>query len=120
MAAILCDEPVTTPRANAENRKRMARADLRKAENDLWDRLAGRAIARARQLAGWSLDRLALELGKDARQVSRWEKGDTPDHPQLDALFAIEGFREPLVIALAEQCCSAEIETTIRFRRRTA
>ena len=80
---------------------RMARAALRKAEMD--DRaVIGRAIVRARSLLGWSLKELSGKVGRDERQLSRWEKGDERDRAQLDALWAVEELRGPLVIALAE------------------
>jgi transcriptional regulator with XRE-family HTH domain len=75
----------------------MAKADLRKPENND----VGRAIARAQQLCGWSLKEFAEAARREERQLARWMDGS--EHAQLDTLFAIASFRRPLIIALAER-----------------
>jgi hypothetical protein len=116
---MVAERPIVAPREKAESRKRMARAVLPNQENAAFTaQLAGRAVRRAMELQGWTLDRLALEVGKDVRQIGRWIDGS--EHAQLDVLFAVEAFRASLVIGLAEQSGVADVETTIRFRRRTA
>ena len=94
----------------------MAKADLRKAEADAMRVRVGRALERAVQRRGWTLKEFAGEVEKDQRQCSRWFTGE--ERPQFDVLFAIESFRQPLVVALAELAGHAvEIETTIRVRQ---
>lgn len=68
------------------------------------------------ELRGWSLKELAAEAVRDERQIARWITGD--ERPQFDTLFAIESFRQPLVLALCELAgAGVEIETTVRIRR---
>lgn len=99
----------------AESRRRMAKADLPKAEsND-----AGRAIQRAMQVRGWSLKEFAGEAHRGERQLARWMAGT--EHPQLDTLFAIVSFRQPLIVALAE-CAGlgVEVATVVTIRKLAA
>lgn len=92
--------------------ERMAKADLRKAENND----AGHAIARAQKLCGWSLKEFAGVAQRGERQLARWIDGS--EHPQLDTLFAITAFRQPLIIALAEIAgIGVDVSTTITLRR---
>ena len=99
----------------------MAKADLRKAETD-WRASIGHAIERTRTLCGLTLKEFTAALptinGKprDERQIARWIRGE--ERPQLDAIFAVEAFREPLVIALATLTDTIEIETVLHTRRR--
>jgi ribosome-binding protein aMBF1 (putative translation factor) len=95
--------------------KRMAKADLPKAEIVDWRGQIGTAIERARILSGLSLKEYADKIGRDVRQVGRWITGD--ERAQLDAIFAVRELRGPLVIALAELSQTVEVETTIRIRR---
>lgn len=90
----------------------MAKADLRKAEtND-----AGKAIERAQQLRGWSLKEFAHAANRGERQLARWIDGT--EHPQLDTLFAIVSFRQPLIVALAEQAgLGVDVETIVTIRK---
>jgi hypothetical protein len=91
----------------------MAKAALPKAESA---RDAGRAIDRARQLCGWSLKEFAGAAQRGERQLARWIDGT--EHPQLDTLFAIVAFRQPLVQALAEIAgAGIEVTTSITLRR---
>lgn len=85
--------------------RRMAKATLPKQENAD----AGRAIARAQQLRGWSLKEFADAAKRNERQLARWMDGT--EHPQLDTLFAILPFRQPLIQALAE-IAGAGVEVT--------
>jgi hypothetical protein len=96
----------------------MAKADLRKTEMVDWRRLVGGAIERMQSLCGLSLKELSEVVGRDERQIARWIAGT--ERPQLDALFAAETLRQPLVVALAElaQNDGIEIVTEIRVRRR--
>lgn len=105
---------------SSEIRPRMAKADLpdvRKAETDEWRARVGAAIERTRMLCGHSLKEFADLVGRDERQVSRWIAGT--ERPQLDAIFMVDAFRQPLIVALAElaQGDGVEIVTEIRVRR---
>ena len=107
----------------SEIRGTMVKASLRKAEIEDDDRkMLGRAIVRARSLLGWSLKQLAAAVSRDPRQVHRWEQGDDRDRAQLDALWAVEEMRGPLVIALAEAAddSAVVITTHIAVRQRKA
>ncbi len=91
--------------------ERMAKADLRKAENND----AGHAIARAQKLCDWSLKEFAGHAKRGERQLARWIDGT--EHPQLDTLFAIEAFRKPLVVALAERAgLGVDVQTVVTIR----
>jgi len=91
--------------------EKMAKADLRKAEN-----AAGQAIERARQLRGWSLKELSGAAQRGERQLARWIDGT--EHSQLDTLFAIDSFRQPLIIALAERAgLGVIVQTTITLQK---
>ena len=100
-----------------EKADRMARADLRKAENVTdWREQVGKAIERTRALSGLSLKEFSAAVGRNERQVSRWESGG--ENPQLHTIFARKEFRQLLVLALAELAGEEiELETTIRIRR---
>jgi len=89
----------------------MAKADLRKAENND----AGKAIERARQLRGWSLKEFSGAVNRGERQLARWIDGT--EHPQLDTLFAAESFRQPLIVALAESAgVGVDVQTVVTIR----
>jgi hypothetical protein len=95
---------------------RMAKADLadvRKADID-WKAAIGTAIERV--MGTLLLKEFAVLIARDERQVKRWIDGK--ERPQFDAIFAVDRFRAPLVLALAELAHDVEIETTIRVRRR--
>jgi len=95
-------------------RPRMAKANLPKTETRPWRQEIGRAVLRAMSLRGWSLKELAAAIGRDVRQVGRWTTGE--ERAQLDALFAVESLRQPLVQALSE-LAGADVEVTVRLRR---
>lgn len=94
----------------------MAKADLRKAEPEDWKPVIGRAIERTRTLCGWSLKQFADAIGRDERQIARWIVGT--ERPQLDAIFAVQELRGPLVIALSELSDTVSVETTITIKKR--
>ena len=95
----------------------MAKANLRNTEISpvAYRAAVGHAIQRAASVAGWSLKELAGRVDRDPRQVARWLDGS--ERPHFDALFAIEEFRQPLAVALAE-LAECEITTVITIRRR--
>jgi len=118
MASSVAEDRSVRHRVIPEMRPEMAKADLRKPEIGDLRKEIGSAIVRARDLLGWSQDRLAQEVKRDARQVARWERGDERDRVQMDTLWAVEELRGPLVVALAELASGAvEVETVMRFRR---
>lgn len=92
----------------------MAKASSRKLNSDFQAEI-GTAITRARLLMGLSKKELAGALDRDEAQISRWEGGK--ERPQFDALWALEGFRAPFVIALAEMADGVDVVTEIRIRR---
>lgn len=95
-------------------RPRMAKA-LNKIETP-WRESVGQAIQRCFSLAGLTQKEAAALLERDQAQVARWISGD--ERPQVDAIFAVEALRGPLVIALAELAGCVDVETTITVRRR--
>lgn len=97
-----------------DERPRMAKADLRKPETDVWRARIGHAIERAKALSGLTLKEFADVCGRDERQVARWFDGS--ERPQLDAIFSAERLRHPLTQALAEMA-GADVEVTVRMRR---
>lgn len=106
------DPVAPCPLLSSETRPRMVKAVLLKAANND----TGRAIERARQLRGWSLKEFAGAAQRGERQIARWMDGT--EHPQLDTLFAIVSFRQPLIVALAEIAgLGVNVRTTITMRR---
>lgn len=101
--------------------KRMAKADLRKAETasaDEWRERIGRAVRETR--GGLSLKEFTAALNRpgedrDERQVARWEDGK--ERPQFDVIFAVPAFRARLVLALAGLVDDVVVETNIRIKR---
>ena len=99
----------------------MAKADLKNIEIDERKAAIGRAVTRARQLAGLTQDELAGEIAKaldrdrfDPAQVARWEAGK--ERPQFDALLAVEVMWWPVVQCLAALDKAVEVVTHIRRR----
>lgn len=94
-------------------RPEMAKADVRKADED-WKAAVGQVIRSVR--GELSLKEFAAAVHRDERQISRWEDGK--ERPHVDAVFAVERFRGPLVVALADLAGAAvEIVTEIRVKR---
>lgn len=92
---------------------KMAKADLRKAETQVWAQAVGHAVQRAVSICGWSLKEFAAAIGREERQCARWITGE--ERAQLDTMFAVEALRQPLVQALAE-LADAEVVVTVRLR----
>ena len=90
----------------------MAKADLKSLEADFKAQI-GRAIQRAFSLAGLTQKEAAGKVNRDAAQIARWIAGT--ERPQMDALFAVEELRWPLIQCLAA-LAQAEITTEIRRR----
>lgn len=115
MSQTVGPSPAAQPRELPESAQRaVAKANLRKADD--WKPLVGRALVRAIQLRGWSLKEFAGAVDRDPRQCARWLDGS--ERPQFDALFAIESFRQPLIVAFAEMAgAGVEVTTHISVRR---
>jgi hypothetical protein len=92
---------------------RMAKADLMNRDVD-WKAEIGKAIERVKGTL--TISEFAAAIQREPAQVSRWLAGK--ERPQIDAIFAVDRFRTPLVLALAELAHDVEIETTIRVRKR--
>lgn len=115
MAAILQQSAAPRHLDRLENlSRRQAKADFKEID-EVWRQRVGGAIARAIQLAGLSQKEAAAACGRDQAQVARWVNGG--ERPQMDALFAVEALRGPLVIALAQLADDIEVTTTIAIRR---
>jgi DNA-binding transcriptional regulator YiaG len=113
----------TADHVRPDARARMAKATVRNTDAGLtksdgaWRIAVGRMIEAVRRSRGLTLDEFAGKLGKDPRQVSRWERGE--DRAQFDVILAVPEFHQPLLLAFADlldHC--ADVETTIRIRRR--
>ena len=78
----------------------MAKADIRKAEMTDWRVEIGRAIQQAMSLRGASLKEFATAIDRDESQLARWIGG--AERPQLDTLFTVDEFRQPVIVTLAE------------------
>lgn len=114
MGASVALATLPSPRANAE---KPLKVTLRKQESETPAHAMadiGQCLDAARVALGWSLDRLALELGRDARQVSRWLKGE--EYTQVALVWSVVALREPFVTALA-RLAGAAVNTEIRFGR---
>lgn len=107
--------PAVTARAllpTPESRARMAKAALRKAESQ-----TGPALKRALLLRGWSLKEFSAATHRGERQLARWLDGS--EHAQLDTLFDIRSFRQPLIQALSEAAVEDGVDcvTVITIRK---
>lgn len=90
-----------------------AHAIVRKAENPDWIAL-GEAVERTRTLCRLSLKEFADALSRDERQVARWIAGT--EQAQAAVIFAVERFRRPFVVALAERAGDGvKVVTEIRL-----
>lgn len=107
-------------RVNGEIKPRMAKADLPKGENapvrSDW-RLLGECLDVARHALGWTVDRLARELRRDEKQVSRWMRGE--ERPQVEIIIEIPALDAEYAIALAARK-GCVVETVVRLQRRLA
>lgn len=102
-----------SPRNSLEDvTPQMVKADLSFIEPDFKVQI-GQAIQRAFSLAGWTQKEAAGKVNRDPAQIARWIAGT--ERPQMDALFAVEELRWPLIQTLAT-LAQAEIYTEIRRR----
>lgn len=95
--------------------ERLENVQSRQAKVDFNKVAVGRIVARCFGLAGLSQKEAAATVDVDQAQISRWLSG--AERPQLDALWAVESLREPLIIALCE-AAGIGIETVVRIVRR--
>lgn len=101
--------------ANLDVPSVMAKAHLPNRETP-WRARVGGAVERCFSLAGLTLKEAADLIGRDRAQVGKWIAGT--ERPQIDAIFAVESLRCPLVIALSELAgAGVEVETTIRVKK---
>lgn len=94
---------------------KVAAAGIRKADTERYYASLGACMEEVRCVFGLSLKEFADALQKDERQLKRQIDGG--DRPQLEAVFAVERFRAPLVIALAKLAADVDVVTTITVRR---
>lgn len=99
-----------------EKSQKQAKAEVRKADDEMWRAAVGQVVEDIRLLAKLSLKEFADAVSRDERQVARWISG--ADRPQFDAVVAVEELRQPLVIAIARLAGQGvEIVTQITVRR---
>jgi len=95
--------------------RRMAKASLRKAQNDDWI-VMGRIVERTRQLAGLSLKEFAAQVNRNPRQVAAWIEGR--EQPQAAVIYGVKTLRGYFLIAQAQDAGDGvELETVLRVRR---
>lgn len=93
----------------------MAKADIRKSETDTFYAQLGGCMDEVRGVFRMTLQEFSAAVGKDERQLKRQIEGK--ERPQLEAVFAIEKFRGPLLIAMARLATGVEVDTVIHVRR---
>lgn len=93
----------------------MAKADLRKTENEVFYARLGGCMAEVMHVFGLTLKEFAAQLGKNESQLRRQIEGK--ERPQIEAVFAVERFQGPMVIALARLASGVEVDTVIHIRR---
>lgn len=100
MSVIVAKRPVESQRELPEKSGGQAKANLRFAEKrDLQAEIGG-CLSRARHWVGWSLKEAAAELGRDERQIARWENGQ--ERTQVDVVMAVEQLAQPFCVQLAK------------------
>lgn len=114
MSSLPLPLPPTVVR-RSDGRVTTAKADIRKADTGTYYASLGACIREVQHVSGLTLKEFSVALGKDERQIARQIEGT--DRPQLEAVFAVEKFRGPLVIALARLAADVDVVTEIRVRR---
>ena len=112
---MLTQPNLPTPLLLPDKGGKTAKASIRKPDTETYYASLGGCIEEVRRVSGLSLKEFACEVKKDERQLARQIEGK--DRPQLEAVFAIERFRGPLVIALAKLAADVDVVTEIRVRR---
>lgn len=114
MSSLHLPLPPTVVR-RSDGRAHTAKADVRKADTETYYASLGGCIRDVQHQSGLTLKEFCAVIGKDERQIARQIEGT--DRPQLEAVFAVEKFRGPLVIALARLAADVDVVTTIEVRR---
>lgn len=115
--SILAQPNLPTPLPVSERRAKTAKADLRiseKSEAAFYARLGG-CMAEVQHAFGLTLKEFAGELGKNESQIRRQMEGH--ERPQIEAVFVVERFQGPMVIALARLASGVEIDTVLHIRQ---
>lgn len=118
MSPSVAQASLPTPLLVAEKSRKQAKASLkgvRKTETEAYYASLGACMREVQHAFGLTLKEFAAALGKDERQVERQMEGK--ERPQIEAVFAVEKFRGPLVIALARLAADVDVVTEIRVRR---
>jgi cytochrome c551/c552 len=111
MRPTIPNSAVTGHRVISDVRPEMLKSDLRKAETRDHKADIGSCLDFARRAVGWTLDQLAKELARDARQIRRWCSGE--ERAQLDVIWGVAPLRGPFLVALAQLETDADVVTTI-------
>lgn len=117
-SSTLANKAAASHRVISDIHPEMAKADLRKAENVDFQAAIGACLDRARRAAGWTLEQLAAELKRDARQVRRWIAGE--ERTQLDVVFGVPELRAPFVIGLAKLTTNVTVRTVIEIEEKVS
>lgn len=115
MPPSVAPKPSHAPRAIGETKPKMLKADLPKGESADALKEIGECLDFARREVGWTVDRLAMELGKDSKQIARWMRGE--ERTQIDTVFKVKALRAPFVVALA-RLAQEDFEEELILRRR--
>lgn len=113
MSSMVAEPAERRHRVISETRPKMLKADLRKAENGELKAL-GACLFRARSWLGWTLEQLAAELKRDARQVARWERGE--ERTQVDVVMGVPDLQQPFAAQLSKWS-GAEVYMRADFRK---
>jgi hypothetical protein len=92
-----------------------AKAGIRSADTNAYYAELGACMKAVMRACDLSLEEFAYALKKDERYIARQLTGE--DKPQIDAVFAVERFRAPLVIALAALSNEIEVTTQLTYRK---
>lgn len=110
----------TTPSGHrnslASVRPTMAKADLKKVEEEKGRRIFGQICARAVELAGLIDKEAAARLGVEPPQFSRWLAGT--ENPQCWRFHQDDLLGPALIAAQAEQTEGVTMRTVIELRRK--
>jgi len=115
MKASFAQPQLPTPLLVTETSARMAKAHLRKSEIDPLHARLGGCMRAVQHVFGMTLQEFAAALGKNESQIRRQMDGH--ERPQIEAVFAVERFQGPLVIALARLAVGVDVDTVIHVRR---
>ena len=115
MSSMLAQPSLPTPLLLSDAGVKMVKASLRKTETDSFYARIGACLDEVRNVFGLTLKEFAAELGKNESQIRRQIEGK--ERPQIEAVFLVERFQGPMVIALARLAAGVEVDTVIHIRR---